>query len=472
MPNLERAIWLVYIVNFIVILTIVCFQKRNPVASMAWIMSFMLFPIIGGIAFLVFGVGVNFLTKRKYHKKLEMNEKYLLERQKATIAKNKEKSENDLINYFLNSNFLYSVNNEITVFTDANAKYKKLFEDIENAKNSINITYFIIRNDDTGNKLIELLTKKANEGVKVRLLYDGFGSLFTPKKMFNKLRETKNSEVVEFFPVRFFSLSKINHRNHRKIVIIDDETAYLGGMNIGDEYANLSRKRKLKWRDTHIRVYGEAAESAMRAFEMDWEFSKGEELPLKSIIKDFDFEEKVPMQIVTSGPDTSNEEIKCGMIKMINSAKKYVYIQTPYFVPDQAFLTAINMAVHSGVDVRIMIPGVPDKKYVYYTTMSYIGELLDAGVKVYLYNGFIHSKTIAVDDCVFTVGSCNVDIRSFSLLFEINAFIYSENETIKNRKIFEKDIKECQILTKEDYKKRGILKIILEGFFRLFSPIM
>lgn len=472
MLNLEKAIWIVYLINFAVILTIVCFQKRNPIASMAWIMCFMMFPVIGGIAFLIFGVGINSLTRRKYHQKLEMNEKYLLERQKAIIAGNNEKTENDIINYFLNSNFLYTENNQVTFFTDAKLKYKKLFEDIENAKESIDILYFIIRNDDIGGKLVELLTKKANEGVKVRLLYDGFGSLFTPKKMFNKLRTTSGSEVLEFFPVRFFSLSKINHRNHRKIVVIDDEIAYLGGMNIGDEYANMSKRQKLKWRDTHIRILGEAADCVGRSFAMDWGFSKGVELPVKPIVKKFDFEEKVPIQIVTSGPDSSEEEIKCGMIKMINSAKKYVYIQTPYFVPDQAFLTAISMAVRSGVDVRIMIPGIPDKQYVYHTTMSYIGELLDIGVKVYLYDGFIHSKTITVDDSFVTVGSCNVDIRSFSLLFEINAFIYSENEAIISRDIFEKDIKDCKILTKEDYKKRGILKVILEGFFRLFSPIM
>lgn len=466
-----KIIWIVYLINFAVILTIVCFQKRNPIASMAWIMCLMLFPVIGGIAFLIFGVGINSLTKRKYLQKLEINEKYLLERQKEIIAKD-EKSENNLINYFLNSNFLYTENNKVTFFTDAAKKYKSLFDDIENAKESIDILYFIIRNDVIGNKLIDLLAKKAEQGVKVRLLYDGFGSFFTPKKMFDRLRAVNGSEVLEFFPVRFFSLSKMNHRNHRKIVVIDGETAYLGGMNIGDEYANIANNRNLNWRDTHIKVCGEAAECAMRVFAMDWCFSKGEELPIKTVTKKFDTEKKVPMQIVSSGPDSADEEIKCGMIKMINSAKKYVYIQTPYFVPDQAFLTAVKIAARSGVDVRIMIPGVPDKRYVYFTTMSYIGELLDAGVKVYLYNGFIHSKTITVDDSIVTVGSANTDIRSFSLLFEINAFIYDEENAKLSRGIFENDMNFCSLLTSEQYKKRGILKIILEGFFRLFSPIM
>ena len=181
---------------------------------------------------------------------------------------------------------------------------------------------------------------------------------------------------------------------------------------------------------------------------------------------------ETPMQIVASGPDSKDEEIKCGMIKMIYAAKKYIYIQTPYFVPDQAFLTAIQTAAQSDVDVRVMIPGIPDKKYVYHTTMSYAGELLDAGVKVYLYPGFIHSKTITVDDKIMTVGSANIDIRSFQLLFEVNAFIYSVEKASESCRIFKNDMMACRELTMEEYKKRGFVRMVKEGFFRLFSPIM
>ncbi len=322
-----------------------------------------------------------------------------------------------------------------------------------------------------GNRLIDLLAKKAGEGVKVRLMYDGLGSILTPRRLFNRLREVEGSEVQEFFPVRIFSLSKINHRNHRKIVVIDGNIAYLGGMNVGDEYMNKS-KRSLVWRDTHMRIEGEAAEYVMRCFAMDWEFSTGQELEVAQYESDGAVENAVPMQIVPSGPDSKEEEIKCGMIKMINCARKYVYIQTPYFVPDQAFLTAVTMAAHSGVDVRIMIPETPDKKYVYHTTMSYAGELLEAGVKVYLYPGFIHSKTIVSDDEVSTIGSANTDIRSFELLFELNAFMYGEYQATRCRSIFLKDQSVCTLLTNEMYENRGIMNIIKEGFFRLFSPIM
>ncbi len=466
-------IWLVYLLNFIIIITMVCFQKRNPIASMAWIMCLMLLPVVGGVIFLVFGVGVRAYTRRRYRLKLEMNEKYLLERQKQLIKQPDiaKQPYSALINYFLNNNFVYTEYNNVEIFTNARDKYKKLFDDIRGAEESIDILYFIIRNDKIGNELIDLLCEKARQGVKVRLMYDGFGSILTPRRLFNRLRDVEGSEVAEFFPVQIFSLSKINHRNHRKIVVIDDKSAYLGGMNIGDEYMNNAKKRKLNWRDTHIRIEGEAVEYVARCFAMDWEFSTGREIPVRRSRVPVDCAQ-TPMQIVASGPDSNDEEIKCGMLKMIYSAKKYIYIQTPYFVPDQAFLTALQTAAQSDVDVRIMIPGVPDKKYVYHTTMSYIGELLDAGVKVYRYPGFIHSKTVTVDDKITTIGSANIDIRSFQLLFEVNAFIYSAEKAIECNRIFKNDMMVCHELTMEEYKNRGIIKMIKEGFFRLFSPIM
>ena len=178
------------------------------------------------------------------------------------------------------------------------------------------------------------------------------------------------------------------------------------------------------------------------------------------------------MQIVCSGPDSKEEEIKCGIIKMINSAKKRIYLQTPYFVPDQSFLNAIKTAAQSGVDVRVMIPGIPDKRYVYYSTESYIGELLEAGIKVYKYNGFLHAKTVCADDEVCTVGTTNIDIRSFQLHFEINAFIYDIPITKRMNEIFENDIKNSREVTAYDYRNRGIMQKMLEGLFRLFSPIM
>ncbi|MBO5059842.1 MAG: cardiolipin synthase [Clostridia bacterium] len=472
MEALTNLIWISYLLNIIIIITIVCFQRRNPISSMAWILFLILVPTVGGILFLIFGVGIKAYTRRKYMEKLEMNEKSILKKQKELIREQRgeELPHSGMIKYFLNYNCVYCANNSVEIFADAEKKYDALLEDIKNAKESINILYFIIRNDNIGNRLIDLLCEKAREGVKVRLMYDGFGSILTPRRLFNRLRAVESSEVEEFFPVRIFSMSKINHRNHRKIVVVDDKIAYLGGMNIGDEYMGRNKKN-LPWRDTHIRFEGDAVEYVQRCFAMDWEFSTGKKIPVKTG-GDAAAAGDTAMQIVASGPDSESEEIKCGMIRMLYGAKQYAYIQTPYFVPDDAFLTAVSSAAKSGVDVRVMIPGIPDKKYVYNTTMSYMGELLEAGVKVYLYPGFIHSKTMTVDDHICTIGSTNIDIRSFRLLFELNAFMYSDKKAIECRRIFEKDQSVCNELTIEAYKKRGIIKMIKEGFFRLFSPIM
>lgn len=464
--------WWVALINSIIIVAIVFFQKRNPISSMAWILCLVLFPVIGGILFLIFGVAVESYAQYQYRKKQEINENSVLDKQRKLAKKQGDDSQNfsGIIKYFLNSGCVYCMNNNVTVFTSAEEKYKSLLRDINSAKESVNLIYFIIRNDKIGNCLIDLLVKKAREGVKIRLMYDGFGSILTPRRLFDRLRSEENCEIKEFYPVQIFSMSKMNHRNHRKIAVIDDKIAYLGGMNIGDEYMNRAKKRSLNWRDTHIRIKGSAVEYVQRCFAQDWEFSTGNYVPIQPY--EGESEGNVAMQIVSAGPDTHNEDIKCGMIRMLFSAKKYVYIQTPYFVPDETFLNAIRIAAQSGVDVRVMIPGIPDKKYVYHTTMSYVGELLDAGVRVFLYPGFIHSKTIVADDEIVTIGSTNTDIRSFRLLFEINAFIYDSDTATQNRMIFEKDEKICHELSLSEYKKRGIIKIIKEGFFRLFSPIL
>lgn len=472
MPDLATLSNVIRLLDVIIIIGIVCFRKRNPLSSMAWIMFLFLSPVIGGTAFLIFGVGLDSYSRYRYKKKLELNESLVLSRQKeyASAQKNQDIPTAGLIKYLLNSDCIYSENNDVKIFTDAGEKYEALIRDIENARESINMLYFIIRNDSVGNRVIDALCKKAREGVKVRLMYDGFGSILTPRRLFDRLREIPGSEVEEFFPVRILSFSKINHRNHRKIAIIDDEIAYLGGMNIGDEYMRCGKRSYMNWRDTHLRIVGSAVSQINGCFAQDWKFSTKREFPVKPASEEAAGD--VDMQIVASGPDTADEEIKCGMIRMIYGAKKYIKIQTPYFVPDEPFLSAIKTAAKSGVDVQVMIPGIPDKKYVYHTTMSYVGELLDAGVKVLLYPGFIHSKTITVDDEIATVGSANTDIRSFSLLFEINAFLYGKKIAGECREIFDADEKECRILNLEEYKMRGIINIVKEGFFRLFSPIM
>ncbi|MCX7714561.1 MAG: cardiolipin synthase [Clostridia bacterium] len=473
----ELSTWLIigYVINFILVIVLVGFERRDPVVALAWVLAFTLLPIAGAIIFLFFGKGLKSYTRRKYALKAQRDEEYsrILKKQHEIFrTRESERPYTDIIRYLLAVNqSIYTDDNHVKIFTDAAEKYNSLFCDIENAKETINLLYFIIRNDETGRKLLSLLEKKAREGVEVRLLYDDFGSILTPKRIFNGLKRA-GGKVHLFFPVKLGSLLKINHRNHRKIVVVDGKIAYMGGMNIGDEY--MGKKKPSPWRDTHIKVQGSAVYFLQERFAMDWLYATNEDLSnqFKKFFTHTTFAGDVGMQIVTSGPDSKSEEIKCGMIKMINEAKRYIYIQTPYFVPDKPFLEAMRMAAASGVDVRIMLPGIPDKRYVYYTSLSYVGEMLDAGISVYLYPGFIHSKTIVADDTVSTIGTTNIDIRSFQLHFEINAFMYDEDTAVECRKIFENDAEKCFVVTKEWYNRRGILQVLKEGFYRLFSPIM
>lgn len=478
--NLTFWSWVIvgYIINFILIVAIVCFERRDPVVCLAWVLGFTILPIGGLILFLVFGTGLKKHTKKKYHQKLEHDAALtgLLTAQKPLMDSPdiREIPYSDVVRYLHSANSCpYTTGNDVEIITSAALKYASLLEDIKNAKETINMVYFIIHNDEIGNKLLDALTQKAKEGVQVRFLYDDFGSLFTPRSIFKPLKEA-GGMVVPFFPVKLGAYSKLNHRNHRKIAVIDGKIGYTGGMNIGDEYMN-GRKKIHVWRDTHLRITGPGVCFLQKYFALDWEFSTDEKLSDefdRFFVTAQDVDGGVPLQIAASGPDSEKEQIKCAMIKMLNDARDYAYIQTPYFVPDKAFMTAVTMAADMGVDVRVMLPGVPDKPYVYYVTTSYIGELLAAGVRVYLYDGFIHSKSVAVDDAVCTIGTTNVDIRSFQLHFEVNAFMYGDVITHQCKDIFEEDMKHCHEITIEEYENRGVGNIMKEGFFRLFSPIM
>lgn len=477
MEHFGNIMGISYIINFILIIVVVFFQRKDPIVSLTWVFCFILFPIGGLLMFIVFGLGIKQRTSDIYYEKHvhgdELTEKLYEQLDFLNNVETKDVPGLDIIRYFCKYHCLYTDNNEAEIFTSAEEKYERLIDDIRNAKESINMLYFIVRKDEIGTRIMDELVKKAESGVKVRLLYDSFGCFFTPRKFLRKLNNTKCGKAVSFYPVSIFTLSKINHRNHRKIAIIDNKIAYLGGMNIGDEY--MGKKKPTPWRDTHIRLTGDAVKVIYKQFCLDWDFSARDNLceTLNNIqLASDENDTKLPIQIVASGPDSAAEEIKSGLIKMLYSARHYAYIQSPYFIPDQPFRNALINAADSGVDVRLMIPGVPDKKYVFYSSLSYLEEMLNAGIKVYLYDGFIHSKTAVVDDKIATIGTTNIDIRSFQLHFEMNAFFYSNDFAVKCKQIFETDIKDSSELSQEVYKKRSLKTRIKEGFFRLFSPIM
>lgn len=482
----------IYALNFVCIAILLFFRRKRPNETITWLLILSFLPGVGLILYMVFGRGINLYSKKKYSIKEHRDRAYsaLIQGQnKITrdwenlfgnhITQFNDPSVNDytqMIEMFYNiGHSVYTQDNDVTIFTDAASHYDSLIRDIRNAKRNINMLYFIIKDDEIGNKIVDLLTEKAAEGVEVRLIYDSIGSFFTPGRMFKRLKQA-GGKVCRFFPVSFGFYLKINHRNHRKIAIIDGVAAYMGGMNIGMEY--MGKGKISPWRDTHLRVTGSAVWMLQEQFLLDWDFA----FKKANDREDAEFIHKyfppvngtgtLGMQIVSSDPGNTNEQIKMGLIKMIYSAQKSLWIQTPYFIPDEPFLEALKTAAAAGVDIRVMIPGIPDKKYVWNATMSYVRDLLEAGIKVYIYSGFIHAKMVVMDDKIASIGSTNIDIRSFALHFEVNAFVYDTAFATKCQAIFTADEADSTLITLQWYEARGILTIMKENFSRIFSPLM
>ncbi len=369
--------------------------------------------------------------------------------------------------------FSYTQNNEIEIYTDGERKFQELFNSIENAKDHIHMEYYIIRNDDLGNKLLNILSKKAKEGVEVRLLYDSVGGRQISKDKIEKLKSSGVKVAVFFASTIPFVNFKINYRNHRKIVVIDGTVGFVGGFNVGNEYMGLNNKIGY-WRDTHLKISGDAVIDLQTRFFLDWSHASKQELMfLPKYFPDNRMQGKVGIQIISSGPDKSDEVIKSNYVKMINSAKKSILIQTPYFVADASVFEAIKIAAASGVDVRIMIPCKPDHPFVYWATYWYCGGLLKYGVKVYIYEyGFLHAKTLVIDGTVASVGTANFDVRSFKLNFECNAIIYDTKTSKMLYDIFMEDLNYSMELTRELYLERGILIRFKESVCRLLAPLL
>ena len=477
----------VFIVNILFSFTIIFLERKTPQSTYAWLLFLWIIPVLGFVFYLFFFF---FLTNRKiYRYNTPENEQYqlLLRRQKKAlvdrqrIAKNKTiaKKYHYNIEYHLNvSHALYTDNNSIDIYTDGHEKFDALLEAIENARSTIHIEYYIIKYDGLGRKFMELLTKKAREGVEVRLLFDEMGGRYIPKSALKEL-ESAGGQYGIFFPskLRFVNL-RLNYRDHRKIVIIDGKTGFIGGFNVGDEYLGLKKKMGY-WRDTHLKIEGYAAYELQMRFFLDWRTSGNKaklNINSENIHRYFPYMENCEgsgIQIVSSGPDDPNQVIKQGFIRMITNAEKYILIQSPYFVTDESIMEALKIALLSGIDVRIMIPNKPDHIFIYWATLSYVGELIKYGARVYIYdNGFLHAKVLVVDDQIAAVGSCNFDIRSFSLNFETNAFIYDPEIAVKLRDIFYRDIEKSIYYDTMAYEKRSRAIKVKESISRLFAPLL
>lgn len=453
-------------------------EKRDISAAWAWLFVMLLLPGIGFIIYLFFGWKLNQrqIFDLKAQKRLGISD--MAEYQKRN-PKNKPtldtNLENDLVQMFLNTdNAILTTKNDLKIFTDGHEKFNSLFEDLKKAKHHINIEYFTIYDDQLGKKLRKILVQKAREGVQVRVLYDLFGSKGSKQKFFKELIQA-GGEVTPFMKSKLGYYSfRINFRNHRKIVVIDGSVGYIGGFNIGDQYLGRN-KRFGNWRDTHLRLEGSVVLQLQGRFFMDWNASAKRQKVQFSLdyFPQSNVQNNIPMQIVSSGPENDVQKIKQGYIKMIMGAKHSIWIETPYFIPDDALMEALLIAIRSGIEVRIVIPQMPDHPFVYRATEYYVQQLLKAGARIYSYqNGFMHAKTIVVDNMITSVGSANWDIRSFKLNFEANAFMYDPKVAEQIIATIKNDLKDARELDEEYFKQQSSWKKFRQLASRLISPIL
>ena len=468
--------------NILFGISMIFFERRSAQSVWAWLLVLFFLPGVGFILYLILG-------RRIYNEDLFKSDETIQRNLEERVNKQMQKIRNrefivddpiykkyfKLVHLLLNSNQAYvTTNNEVQTFTDGHAKFDQLLQDIRNAKDHIHFQYYIFKLDELGTEIYEAMIEKQKQGVEVRILYDDIGSRSLNLRNFKKFIDA-GGRVYAFFPNKLPLINfRMNNRNHRKIVVIDGRIGYTGGFNVGDEYVGRYPKFGY-WRDTHIRITGDAVKALQRRFMLDWNSQEKRE-PMRYQKRYFpaeNFKGNIPIQIGSSGPTENVQQIKFSYIKMIASAQHSIYIQSPYFIPDQSFSEALKMAILSGVEVHIMIPSFPDHPFVYWGTYSNAGYFASLGAKVYVYKkGFLHQKVVIVDDEIVSVGTTNIDNRSFALNFEINAFLYSISEAVKHRKIFELDMEDSELLTSEVYGSRGKFVRFKESIANLIAPIL
>lgn len=460
------VIWAVY-------RTILNYDNCNPIRTIGWILAFIFLPVIGFIAYTI--VGRNLNKKRTYFRKLheaiKMHGKPMFQCEDAEeneVIKNNEEMRR-LVST-LSHQPLFS-GNKVDLYPSATKKFKALFADMEKAKDHIHILYYTIAADKIGSQFRDIIMRKHKEGVKIRILYDDIGCNQTPKSYFKEMQDA-GVDVAVFSPAVFPKMMKsVNYRNHKKIVVIDGEIAYTGGINVKDEY--IKGVEWGIWKDFHLRVEGPGAQGFQSVFLKDWFYEANEYInesryyPLTKNAGD------ISLQIITAEPIDEFANIMQGMAAAIMRAKKSVYIESPYFVPNETIMNAIQIASMSGVDVRMVMPEKSDNMKVQYASNSYVQQILISDVKVYRYQaGFIHSKLIVIDDELTIAGSSNMDIRSFELNFETNIFIYSKETAKAAKEIIWRDMNESTLIDPKEWNNRKTKDKFVDAFFRLFSPLL
>lgn len=470
----------IYYVAILAIVANMLLENRNPLKTHSYFLVMLLLPVIGMIIYLFFGQQIR---KRKIFSKKKLIhlafgkvyvDKFLNPNFKASIPQDPEAVNFDKLTAFLSHDLSpLSSNNTVQILKNGEEKFPLLIQALREAKSHIHIEYYIYSDDDIGKQVSEILIEKAEAGVEVRLMVDGVGSLTLKRKFFKKL-EAAGIQVKVFMPVLFpLFTSKINYRDHRKIVVIDGEKGFTGGLNLDDRYLN-NGKHELFWRDTHLMIKGDAVKSLQFLFIVNWMFVSKEVFNVtKKYFPKIKFKENKYVQINGSGPDWELASIMDSFFLAINSAKKNIRIVTPYFIPNESILNAVLMAARSGIDVEMMLPMKSDSWIVQSASMSLLESLLKSNIKVYFYTkGFLHSKVLTVDNYFSSVGTANMDMRSFDLNYEVNTYMYNSQLAQELNQQFEEDKKECIQIVLEDWQKRNLRKKLIESAARLLAPLL
>ncbi len=464
----------IYAVIVIGTIITVVMDNRQPVKTLLWIFVLLFMPVIGIILYFFFGMdtrkekmisqrSIDRLTKRSMMEYIEQKDLHVADSHKV------------LVRLFSEQNWAFPYkDNEVDIFTDGYAFFPELLAEIAKAKDHIHLDTYIFEDDPLGRLVADALIAKAKEGVEVRVIYDDVGCWKVKNSFFERMREA-GIDVHAFMPVRFPMFTrKVNYRNHRKICIIDGLVGFIGGMNIAMRYVKGTAKQP--WRDTHLRIRGASVYGLQRAFLIDWYFVDRTLITKHKYYPPYDanISNNCVAQVVTSSPISEWPDIMQGYVRILLEAKRYVYIETPYFLPTEPVLFAMRTAALAGVDVRLMIPFHSDAKITEWATRSYFVETIKAGVKIYLYKAaFNHSKLLISDDSLSTCGSTNVDFRSFENNFESNIFFYHQGIALRLKKVFLDDQSHCILLNSTvNLEHRHFLKRFTESVIRLISPML
>ena len=471
---------------YITILVLVClriiYETRGTNKALAYLLFAIFIPLIGIGFYMVFGI--NYWRKKLYDKKMSKDED-MLAQLKTDISLYAEESVQqqhlvDADNIELATMLIKDLHsplthkNSVKLLVNGEQKFPEVLKALQQAKHHIHLEYYIYEQDEIGTAIIELLIEKAREGIEVRFIYDDFGSPSIKKKIERRMRDA-GVQVHPFHKVHFYLLAnRINFRNHRKIIVVDGQIAFVGGINVSDKYIN-NKKNKLFWRDTHLRIEGPGVYYLQYLFISDWNFCCPNSLKPDQLhfVPTAIRKEDTYVQMAASGPDSRQPTVLFSILQAIYLAKQEILITTPYFIPGDSILEALRIAALSGLLVKLLVPGVCDSKFVNAASKSNYNELLQAGVEIYLYQkGFVHAKTLVADGKLSIVGTANMDHRSFELNFEVNAIVYDKQFAGQMRSVFFDDLKDAEKIDAERWYKRPAYEQFPEKIARLFSPIM